>query len=243
MKFTLLTSAAFALSAAAASAGGFTTAPEPVVVEPVAMPVTLGNWQGGYAGATLGYGFNGDDEFGFDYGAGEVPSRGKLEVSGWNGDLHAGYRWQRDRWVFGPELSIMGGAVDDSFDLPAGTIVDTDGGLVDLSGAEVESKVKSVLALKFKTGYEVQPDMLVFGTVGYQRGDFDLKVAGEGYSYKADGYVLGLGVERMINDRWSVTGEIEHNEFDKEEVDLGGGVHTNASPSFTNVKMGVNFKF
>ena len=243
MKFTLLTSAAFALSAAAASAGGFTTAPEPVVVEPVIMPVTVGNWQGGYVGATLGYGFNGDDNFGFDYGAGEVPSLGKLEVSGWNGDLHAGYRWQRDRWVFGPELSIMGGAVDDSFDLPAGTIVDTVAGPVDLSGEEVESKVKSVLALKFKTGYEVQPNTLVFGTVGYQRGDFDLKVAGEGYSYKADGYVLGLGVERMINDRWSVTGEIEHNEFDKEEVELATGVYTNASPSFTNVKVGVNFKF
>lgn len=231
MKFGLLSSAALVLSAAAASAGGYTTAPD-VVVEPVAVApiVAPGNWQGAYGGVSLGYAFGGDDEFGLDEDdGGPVPSRGDIELNGINGGLHIGYRWQRDRLVFGPELSVTGGNIEDSFDDP-------------LLG-EVGNKVNHVAALKLKTGFEVQPNMLVYGVAGIARGDFTYTVADEDFDYEANGYVFGLGVERMITDRMSVTGEIERNQFDKEEVELGGGVFTNASPSFNNVKLGLNFKF
>jgi len=247
MKFGLFsTCAALALAtASAASAGGY-IAPqvEPEVVAPIVPVTPVGNWQGAYGGVSLGYAFGGKDDFGFDYGEGEVPSQGKLKLKGINGDLHVGYRWQRDRWVFGPELSIMGGDIKDNFDFAAGTVVTPDVGLpVALGGAEAESKVNSVAALKLKTGYEVQPNTLVFGTLGVARGDFTYTVAGDDFDYKSNGVVFGLGFERMVNDRMSLVAEIERNQFDKKEVDLYPGVTTNASPSFNNVKVGVNFRF
>lgn len=230
MKFVLVSTAALALSAAAASAGGFTTTPDPVVVEPVAPVIAPGNWQGGYGGVSLGYAFGGDDGFGLNPGDGSgIPRLGDLETGGINGGLHVGYRWQRDRWVIGPELSVMGGNIEDDF--------------TSAGGLDVESKVNHVIALKLKTGYEVQPNMLVYGTAGVARGDFTYTVDDEDFDFDSNGYVFGLGVERMVSDRMSVFGEIERNQFDKEEVDLGGGFSTSASPSFNNVKVGLNFKF
>lgn len=235
MKLGLLSSAAAAatlvLSAAAASAGGFTTVPEPVVVEPVTpAPVAAGNWQGAYGGVSLGYAFGGDDDFGLDANDGsDVETLGNLELGGVNGGLHLGYRWQRDRWVVGPELSITGGKIEDDF--------------TTAGGVDIESKVNHVAALKLKTGYEVQPNMLVYGTAGVARGDFTYTVDGEDFDYNANGFVFGLGVERMMSDRMSVFGEIERNQFDKEEVEVAPGLVSNASPSFNNVKVGVNFKF
>lgn len=103
-------------TALAANAGGYT----PPVVTPVVLPVeepAPANWQGAYAGLTLGYAFNGDDEVGIDqpprgFGAG-TPD--ELTLSGANAGIRVGYRWQRDRWVFGPELGYEGGNIKDDF--------------------------------------------------------------------------------------------------------------------------------
>lgn len=236
MRYTSLSlAAAIALGfTASAQAGGFVA---PVVeaepVTPVAVAPVAGAWQGGYAGLALGYAFGGDDEVGvFSPAGGFLGNVGNAEVSGVNLDAHIGYRWQRDRWVFGPELSYMGGNIDDEFDF-ANT----------LGSGTVESEVDNVLALKVKTGYLVQPDMLVYGIAGWQSGNFTYTVSGVEEEYDADGYVLGLGVEKKFTERMSVTGEYEYSDFGTTDVDVGGGFTTNASPAFSNVKVGVNFKF
>ena len=46
------------------------------------------------------------------------------------------------------------------------------------------------------------------------------------------GYVVGLGAEKMLSDRMSVTGEYEYSNFGKTEVDLGGGITTRALRRF-----------
>lgn len=239
MKYALSTLAIATMTAGAAAAGGYT----PVVVEPA--PITpvvtapVGNWQGGYAGATLGYAFGGDDVVGVSDGdtllEGDL---GEFELSGVNAGLRAGYLWQRDRLVIGPELSIEGGNIDDDIDL-----VD-DGDVTIGSGT---SEVNHVIALKLKTGYEVAPNTLLYGVAGVARGDFTYELdGGPAFSgkddYTANGFVFGVGVERKVSDRMSVTGEIEHTEFESETVDIGDFT-TEASPSFSNVKLGVNFRF
>ncbi|MRX49035.1 outer membrane beta-barrel protein [Paracoccus sp. S-4012] len=225
MKYSFASVAAASLFAAgAASAGGY-VAPvvEPAPIAPVITPTaTVGNWQGGYAGASLGYAFGGDDEFTIATGTDNT------EISGVNGGLHVGYRWQRDRWVFGPELSITGGSIDDS---------------VTVGGVDVESSVNHVAALKLKTGYEVQPNTLLYGTAGIARGDFTFTADGTDFDYDANGYVFGIGMERKVTERMSMFGEIERNHFKSENIDLGPLGDTNTSPSFTNVKLGVNFNF
>lgn len=235
MNYVLFSAGLTLAAATAASAGGY-SAPQgdAVVVAQAAAVVPVGNWQGAYGGVGLGYAFGGDDEVGFDLS----PSFGKLEIKGATGEVRMGYRWQRDNWVFGPELSFMGGDIKDSVGIVGGP---------GPSGVNViESTVNSVLALKLKAGYAVQPNMLVYGTLGATHGDFTVDYLGVGSDYTMNGHVVGLGVERMVTERMSVTAEVERNSFDKKYVAVGGlapAVTTGPTPSFSNVKLGVNFRF
>lgn len=230
MRTLFLAASTLALfSVSAAHAGGFAA---PVVdVAPVA-PVVVAEtpaWQGGYVGAALGYAFGGDDEIGASVGGTVEGNLGNAELGGPNLSLRAGYRWQRNNWVVGPELSYTAGDISDEFDY--GT------------GGTFEAKVNNTLAVKLKTGYLVRPDMLVYGIAGWQKGEFTYTANGTDIDYDADGYVVGLGAEKMLTDRMSVTGEYEYSDFGNTEVDLGGGVTTRATPAFSNIKLGLNFKF
>lgn len=219
------------VAAVAAHAGGY-SAPviEPAPAAPVVIEAPVGAWQGGYAGLTLGYAFKGKDEVGVGGPTGSV-SPDKLELSGANGGVRIGYRWQRGNWVVGPELSYEGGNIKDSFS--------TD-------GYDAESKVKNMYALRLKTGYTVSPDTLVYGIAGVGRAKIDYSVSGNGAdisdTYNKTGYILGLGVEKQINAKWSVTGEYEFADFGSENLS-NGGFDTNATPEYNNIKLGVNFKF
>lgn len=229
MRFTLRTffasaSAAALLSVSAAHAGGYIA---PVVdVEPVpVVEAAPADWQGGYAGITLGYAFNGDDDIGFNPPGIDV---GSAELSGINGGLRLGYRWQRERWVFGPEVSYDLGDIQDDFTY---------------QGVDFESSVEEMLAVRFKTGYLVRPDMLVYGMAGWQWGKFNYTYGPVDGDYDADGYVLGLGVEKLLTERLSVTGEYEYSNFGSTDVDVVPGVNSVATPEYSNVKLGLNFRF
>lgn len=238
MKFGKLVALAAPLSvfAFAAHAGG-AIAPVVEVAAPVVETVApVGNWQGGYAGVTLGYAFSGKDRYGI-----EVPNDfqgdiGTMKLSGGNAGLRIGYRWQKDNWVFGPELAIEGGSIKDSVRGTAGGIE-----------YEGESKIKNVISLRGKVGYTVRPDMLIYGIAGVARADvsYKLGLADDdklSADYKKTGYVVGLGVEKQLNDRWSVTGEYEYANFGKETREFED-VRTEATPKYNNIKLGLNFKF
>ena len=240
MKFgTLALAAPIALATAfAANAGGYVAPIVEPVVAPVIQPTPVGDWQGAYAGATLGYAFNGKDRVGIAQGpeAG-VHNIDTLKLSGVNGGLRVGYRWQRNNWVYGPELGYEVGNIEDSFD--------------DVGGYAAESKIKNVLALRFKTGYLVTPDTQVYGIIGAARAKIDnYTVEGDGAggsaaieeSFNRSGYIVGLGVEKQINDKWSITGEYEYANFGKKTVN-DGAAYTRATPKYHNVKLGVNFRF
>ncbi|MBU3030914.1 outer membrane protein [Paracoccus marinaquae] len=250
---SISTVGAFVTAAGSALAGGFVAPVEtPAVVAPVAPVVS--DWSGAYVGGSIGYAFGGDDEVGFDYYEdGEMIGRdtniGDLEISGVNAAVHVGYRWQRNNWVFGPELWIEGGAIDDEF-----SVSETDDD-DDTFSATVESEQNYAIGLQMKTGYIVRPGTLVYGTAGIVRGDFDYTVTGaigafsetisEGYT--ATGYSLGVGVERQLNERLSMFAEWQYRNFGKEDVTFGdlavdGGV-TRATPENHNLKLGLNFRF
>lgn len=221
--------------AVTANAGGY--APPVVETVPVAVitetPVTA--WAGGYVGATLGYAFGGDDRVGLSDSAdgsflGDI---GELKLKGANGGIRAGYRWQFDKWVVGPELGFEFGDIKG----------DTRGTIASVAGdISAESKIKNVVALRLKTGYAVAPDMLVYGIAGIGYADIDYTVGGQTEGYKKSGYILGLGVEKQINERVSLTGEYEFADFGKK--DLGyGSVDSEATPKYSNIKVGVNYRF
>lgn len=230
----LTASVALGGGALAAQAGGYASpVVEPVPAAPPVQPVDNGNWEGGYAGVTLGYAFEGKDEVGvFGPGDSYLGEIGEMKTDGVNGGVRAGYRWQRGKWVFGPEVSFEAGDMKG----------DTDGVIAGGVPMDAESKINNIVALRMKTGYAVRPDVLVFGTAGVARADVDYSLGGVDDDFSTTGYIVGLGVEKQFNDRMSLTAEYEYAEFDKEEMDLGGFT-TEATPKYNNVKVGLNFRF
>ncbi|WP_103172607.1 outer membrane protein [Paracoccus sp. SY] len=229
-----------------ALAGGY-VAPvaDPVVAAPVIEAAPVGNWAGGYAGGSIGYAFGSDDEIGLDLLEGgalidRANDLGSVDLKGLNAGLHAGYRWQRGNWVFGPELWVEGGSIDAS-----------DRVSVDGVNFDVESSVNYIAGLQFKTGYTVDPQTLVYGTAGVVHGDFDYKLGGLNNSitesYSETGYSLGLGVERKLRNNLSVFAEWQYRNFGKTEVSYDfeddPTILTRATPEHHNVKVGVNFSF
>lgn len=225
--------AATVMTAGAANAGGY-IAPiiqdeVPVIVAPVAAPLT---WQGAYLGATLGYACCGDDRVGFhDANDNYLGDIGTLKIAGLNGGLRLGYRWENAQWVFGPELGYEIGKISDDLTYAAGT-----------PAATASNDVNSVLALRFKAGRIVNDNTLVYGIAGVARGDFDYEVDSVTESFKANGYVLGLGAERRVSERLSVTGEWEYANFGSTDVQYTNGV-TVATPKYHNFRVGLNYRF
>jgi outer membrane immunogenic protein len=222
---------------AAAHAGGYTP---PVVDAPTAAPVIdaapLSGWGGGYAGLSLGYAFSGKDDVGIRTSSGIRSAPDDLKLSGANAGVHVGYRWQMGGWVFGPELGYEAGGVSDS---------------VSAGGYDAESKIKNILALRVKTGFEFRPGTLVYIVAGMARAKVDYVVESSGTagsialddSYTKTGTIIGLGAEKRLTERMSLTGEYEYSSFGKETLQDGLGASTQATAKFHNVKLGLNFNF
>lgn len=249
---------AFVLSGVAAQAGGYVApTPDPIIVAPMQEEVPAG-WEGGYAGIALGYSVNGDDRVGvfnrafgdpnftYDGDIGTIRPKGAIL------SLRGGYRWERGNWVFGPELEVHGGNVKDSIST---TISDSSG-----SGtATATFKEKYGVSLRMKTGYQVRPDTIIYGIAGVARGKFDYDLAEKGVydgkpvdtklnsSFSSAGYVIGLGAERKLNQRLSLTGDVEYYNYGKAKIVWtdadGDSVMTNATPDYWTLKVGLNYQF
>lgn len=177
MTFRILTPVAFLLGTTgmALAAGPTATPSEPVVMQPAPAPVsTGGDWQGGYAGVQLGYGFG---EFSVD--------TDDFDADGIVGGLHLGYNWDLGDWVVGPELQYDAG--DLSFD-------DEDG----------EGSFDNIARLKMRAGRDLGQGLLYGsaglaytnfdGVSGVTDIDFDDPgyVVGVGYDYKmSESWTLG----------------------------------------------------
>ena len=241
----LAASSAVFIGSQAAFAGEPVVAPVVDVAPVVVAPVAVSNWAGSYVGGSLGYSFSGDDEIGLEGlsgGAtiGRANGLGEADIKGITGGLHVGYRWQRSKWVFGPELGIEGGSVDGSDPVAA---FGFDGTL--------ESEVKYVATLVMKTGYEVSPGTLVYGTAGVAHGEFDYignqEESSQTVGYSNTGYAVGFGLERQVSARMSVFAEYQYRDFGDTTIEFDTGdntsVATRATPTHSNVKVGVNFRF
>lgn len=243
-KIPLLISAAFLSASAAAHAGGF--------IAPVAEPVPLSaapapSWESGYVGATLGHAFNGEDRLGVRYPGEPLENAGTFKLRGPNIGLRAGYMANFGTFIGGAELGATFGNISSEI---KETITDVD---VDVRSS-VKSKVKHTVTLRGKLGSEVAKDTLVYGIGGLSYGAFNYSAKANGTdegeiidvntsrNYNRVGYVLGIGIERRLNDRVSITGEYEYASYGKEKLRLGD-METRATPKFHNVAVGLNYRF
>jgi outer membrane immunogenic protein len=231
---------------AGASFAGGAVAPvidvAPIIIEEAPVVRT---WEGAYVGGSLNYTFGADDQVGFDrMYAGEKTNRvielGDADISGVSVGLQAGYRWQRNQWVFGPEVTIEGGSVDGSIDATAFGVDGT-----------VDSEMNYLVTLVMKTGYEIKPGTLVYGTLGIASGDFDYTVSGDGFSetenFTATGLAAGLGVERMVNEHLSIFADYQYRGLSKEtvtyEAENDVSYDTRPTTEHSIIRMGVNYRF
>jgi outer membrane immunogenic protein len=234
MLATVSVAGLFGFASASLAGGLVEPVTEPAIVTPVAAaPKEAVSWEGLYAGGSVGYGFNGDDDVGIrPVATGTLlGDAGKLDVSGANLGVHLGYRWQLGTWVFGPELGYQRGDVSD-----------TAGGTVGGTDYAAESTVSSLLALRMKAGVLVARDLLIYGQAGVARAEVDYRLNGTVGDYTTTGYTVGLGLEKKLGTDWSVLGEYEYVGLGKEER-IFNDISTQATPSHHSVKIGLNYQF
>ncbi len=209
MKHSVLLSLVLAGGAATGALAGNT---EPATIEPViaapvapAAPVT-GNWEGGYVGGQLGYGFG---EF-------DVTPPNTFDTDGVIGGFHVGYLWDFGDWVVGPELqydwsdlSFNSGGNSGSFD--------------------------GIARLKVRGGRDLG-DGLLYASAGVAYTNFDGVSGVTNIDFDDPGYVVGVGYDYKVSEDWVVGGEYQYHKFDDfgaagNDVDFGT-VHLRASYKF-----------
>ncbi|TMV07624.1 porin family protein [Ruegeria sediminis] len=226
---------------ASQAVAGSATAPlvEPDVIAPAPIKLDL---RGFYVGGDLAYAFGSGDDVGQRAPNGSlVATPGTLEPGGFNYGLRFGWRntvpTSGLAYVYGVELGYGGGDISDSFTTAT---------------HQASIDVKNTLVLRFKGGFaNTRGNMQYYGIIGYARGDIDYSVSGTAGGDTIslsdqsdyDGYLLGLGVERVLRDNLSMTLEYEYTRFNSKTLTDASGSSTVATPSYGNLRLGLNFAF
>lgn len=238
-RYIIASAVAVMVASSGASAGGLTAeVVEPVVVVPAISTPVANRFSGGYVGGAVSYSFGGEDRVGIHTSTGTyLGDVGDLEVSGAAGSLFGGYRWNSGKWLFGPEVNVRFGDINDDLHY-AGPIP---------PATTASSEVSWEAAIRGTLGYEVSPTSMVYGFVGYTRSEVDYVTSG-GINLDAtvslDGVTAGFGGEYAFNDSWALRGEYAYSGYGKEELiaPVGGEV-TYATIDLHTVSVGLTYSF
>lgn len=236
------TSVAAVLSAAA-TAGDLTgVVSDPIIVSPDRFGSDVSAF---YLGASGGYAFGGEDQFGLTTPT-DTFTIGDMDLSGAYGGIRGGWRGVlpakggRD-FVYGFEIGYDFGSVEDSVTGSVGTETVTG-----------SSEISDVLSFRFKNGL-TNPSgrVLYFVTVGYVLGDIQTtNSTGSGATLQSfeesdtrSGFSASIGAEHKLNEDWSVTGEYEYVQFSSEDVVFSSGFSTKSTPRYHGLRLGLNYQF
>lgn len=193
------------------------------------------DWNGYYAGVSLGYAFLGDDEVGFR-GDNIQGNRiiGDLQASGPTLGIHAGRNWHRhdDNIVVGVEGSIAYARISDD--------ISSDG-----NSASVDIDMSA--AVRGRVGYAMDRN-LIYVSGGLAAGSIDYAAeSAEGDTLEDSetriGYTLGVGVETAINRDWTVRGEYAYTNYRGKDLTGTNNLTTRATPDHHSVSVGLNRRF
>lgn len=153
----------------------------------------VANWNGLYFGGHIGHASSdtnwnfGNNSF-YNTAAGE---RAGFEGSGVIGGGHLGYNFQTGPWVYGLELSLSAGVLDNSKASPFFPATDS-----------FKNDVNWLFTTTARLGYTISPWMLVYVKGGYASGEVETRLTSTaaggtsgGSSEWHPGYVLGTGFE------------------------------------------------
>jgi outer membrane immunogenic protein len=199
--------AAVAAAAIVLGAGAANAADLPVRMHtkaPILPPVEVFNWTGFYVGANVGFASAraSSDIMAID------TSR---TLTGVIGGGQVGYNMQRGPWVFGVELDAQGSSQESTWS-----------GIIGGGGGAAVSQQTSLpwfMTARGRIGYAFAPTWMIYVTGGGAWGEVKSVVTAPGagtftWDQTRGGWVLGAGIEGMINRQWSWKVEYLH-------VDLG----------------------
>lgn len=145
--------------------------------------------------------------------------------------LRAGYDWSRDSFVYGVVAEVSNVDMSDS----------VSGFSTTPAAYSFTRKLDSIMAVRARAGY-VMDRWLVYGTAGYAWADIDRSFATTNSvnSFAATngktshGYQVGLGVEKVVAERWAIGIEYLHTSLEDKApvVRAGPSANTFASNPF-----------
>jgi outer membrane immunogenic protein len=234
----------------------------PALAQSASPPVPFANWTGFYAGAQLGYGWQGGvanqifadpvalaagSSAGATYGAGGVL-----------GGVHVGWNYQTSGVVLGLEsdleLSGVRGSRSPLGFFSSGTT--PAGGSQPVPGS-ARSQADWFGSLRARLGVLATPELLIYATAGAAYGGLKSYLTVDGapsvtvsQSRTAFGWTAGLGVEWAFARQWTARLEYRHVELGTQRTPLPAGVFSN-NPTvyssnfgrFETVRAGVSYRF
>ncbi|MFA3918554.1 outer membrane protein [Ruegeria hyattellae] len=204
------------------------------------------NWDGFYAGGSLGYGFGFEDRFGVKRNDILLGNLGDMETDGLYGGVRGGWRDSirfatGRQYVYGFEVGYDVADIEDSV---TGDVLGTT--------LEGRSEIKDMFTLRFKGGITNRSGRtLYFSSIGYVNSKvetgLDSSAGGGAFAGESDdrrnGYAIGLGVEHKLTEQLSLTGEYEYVNLNSKTVELTDSVTTKSTPGFHGLRIGLNFQF
>ncbi|MCC5993113.1 MAG: porin family protein [Rhodobacteraceae bacterium] len=259
MRFSVTLAAAAFVGSAAFAAG-----PRPVAVEPgvyhAPAPVSGFNWEGFYAGASLGYGSTNYDPS-INWSDPSIPAALGIDLPdlggrGGLGSLQAGYNFMlSDNMVAGIQLDGTFSAINNTTGLNL---------MLGPNEIDFEYRIapRTMYTIAGRLGYLTNPDTMVYGLLGYTRANFrgswdllatdgvDTFTADGSYSFALNGAAIGMGIETRLSNNMTLGLEYRYNHMQRYSFIDQDGVFTpddnleiGFDTSVQTIRAGLNFHF
>lgn len=196
------------------------------------------DFSGPYVGASAGYGWS-DVEYAYEDGTtGFGDFSDSQNIDGFEGGVFLGFRHQfPSRFVLGAEGGADLSGVDGTYSTTVGA-----------NTANIEFQKNHQLFFDVTLGFVVQDNMLIYGLIGYQNVELEAEALLNGASLGSeddefDAWRFGAGVERAVDERFSVRGQVYFTDYEKNAYDYANGQQETIGADETAVRVGVVSNF
>lgn len=187
------------------------------------------DWTGFYGGITLGAG---GGSYGNSPPGGAFP--GDRDGS-WNGATYGivgGYNHQNGNMVYGGELTYSGTSIDGSENCTNAAF-------------QCIGEISSLASLRGRVGYLVQPDTMVYGTLGVVSARLEFATDNGtrvGSKQTVGGYLVGLGAEKAFTPKINGRVSVNYYKFDADNYQTDV-LYTGIDGDLTELEFGLIFRF
>jgi outer membrane immunogenic protein len=188
-------------------------------------------WEGFHVGVHGGYGDS-------DYGISQRTPASPLTIindddDGFLGGFTYGTQWQSGNFVFGTDSVYSFGDQETGLSVAA-------------NGSTARTEINYSSETRFRAGVLVQPNVLVYGTLGL--GIADVKAKGSLIAGGSDddwmlGFAYGGGIETTMGNRWFARVEYIHIDYGDENFNEVGGGRFNVDLDTDIVRAAVGYRF